>query len=64
MPMAENGNKPWKYTDDILAGVIIVSGIVSKKFGLHVPDWQTAMATAYVFGKPLAGKIANSLQIK
>ena len=49
-----NGNsepRPWKYTDDIIAGVIIGAWVIGKFIGVNIPDEVAMVAIGYVFGK-------------
>lgn len=46
----EWSSKPWKYTDDILGGIIVVAYIVQNKLGLTVPDWALASTLLWLFG--------------
>ncbi|RKZ29252.1 hypothetical protein DRQ29_00340 [bacterium] len=47
----EEKQKIWKYTDDIIAGIIVVAWIVGKFVGVEIPDWVMTTALGYVFGK-------------
>lgn len=43
--------RPWKYTDDIVAILIVVAWIVGKFKGISIPDWVLGAVLGYVFGK-------------
>lgn len=47
----EEKREVWKYTDDIVAGVVVVAWIVGKFTGVEIPDWVMTTALGYVFGK-------------
>jgi len=47
----EEKKKIWKYTDDIVAGVVVVAWIIGKFVGVEIPDWVMTTALGYVFGK-------------
>jgi len=44
-------NKVWKYTDDVIAGIIVVAWIIGKFIGVEIPNEILATALGYVFGK-------------
>ena len=48
------GGKPWKYTDDAIAIMLTVGWILSKFFGVNIPDWVLAVVIVYAFGKSVA----------
>ena len=41
----------WRYTDDLIATILVIAWIVGKFCGNVVPDWILATALGYVFGK-------------
>jgi len=43
--------RPWKYTDDIVAVLIILAWILGKPLGVEVPDWALSAVLGYIFGK-------------
>ena len=43
--------KVWKYTDDIIAGILVIAWVIGKATGNEIPDWILATALGYVFGK-------------
>lgn len=45
------GKKVSKYTDDIVACIIVVAWIIGKFTGVEIPDWIMTTALGYVFGK-------------
>ena len=44
-------NKVWKYTDDIVAGIVVVAWTIGKFVGVEIPDWVMTASLGYVFGK-------------
>ena len=46
-----NGRKPWKWTDDIIAVIVVGAWVVGKFISVEIPDWAVAAALGYVFGK-------------
>ena len=47
----ENGT-PWKYTDDLIAGVIVVGYIAGKASGIYeIPPEMVTLVLGWVFGK-------------
>ena len=44
-------NKVWKYTDDIIAGIVVVAWLIGKFVGVEIPNEILATALGYVFGK-------------
>ena len=55
--MADQNNvKPWKFTDDIIAIIIVIAWIVGKFKGVDIPDWVVSAAIGYAFGKSMPRK--------
>mgnify|MGYP000412649059 CR=1 FL=1 len=44
-------NKLWKYTDDIVAVIIIVAWIICYAIGKAMPEWIITTVLGYIFGK-------------
>jgi len=61
MGMNEGENnvpRPWKYTDDIIAGIIVVAYIIGKFIGVQIPENLVGLALGYVFGKNVPSVIS------
>lgn len=43
--------KPWKYTDDIIAGVSLGAYIISWFLGNPLPEYLALLPLGYAFGK-------------
>ena len=48
--MGDEMPKPWKYTDDMIAWIVVVAYIVQNWAGIAVPDWAMATALVYALG--------------
>lgn len=49
----EEGRKIWKYTDDIVAIILVIAWVVSKFSGNAIPDWVMTAVLGYIFGKSI-----------
>lgn len=47
----EEEEKVWKYTDDIVAVVLIVAWLVCWAIGHKLPEWILTTVLGYIFGK-------------
>ena len=43
--------KPWKYTDDILAVLIVGSYIAGKVYGFDIPEVVVGVVLGWAFGQ-------------
>ena len=49
--------EPWEYTDDIIAGVIVVGYIFGGQIGVVVPEWALQLTLTWVFGTDIAERL-------
>lgn len=51
--MSEKGyeTEPYRYTDDVLGGFLIVAYVLQGTYNLVVPEWALAACLVWLFGK-------------
>ena len=47
----KNSKQVWKYTDDIVAIIVVIAWFIAWGMGTKLPEWLLTAVLGYVFGK-------------